>query len=50
MHNVDSSSNDENQEEEQCDNSSSPPSSDEYECVTMPIVEVLSEKGDVCDD
>lgn len=50
MHNVDSSFYyDEYKEEEKCNNSNSLSSSDECECVTIPVVEVLSKEEDLCD-
>ena len=51
MHNVELSFYDDDcQEEEKCDSSNSFSSSDECDCVTIPTVEVLSEKEDVWDD
>lgn len=51
MHNVNSSFYDDDcKEEEIYDNSSGPSSSDKYECVTMPVVEVLYEEEDLRDN
>ena len=51
MHNVDSSFyDDEYKEEEKCSNSNILSSSNECECVTILVVEVLSKEEDLWDD
>ena len=50
VHNEVSSSYDEYQEEEMCDNSDNPSFRNEYECVTMPVVEVLSQEEELYGD
>lgn len=41
---------DEYKEEEKCNNNISLSSSDQCECVTISVVEVLSKEEDVCND